>query len=188
MGILLAKQGIQIELLDGAKELDKNPRAAHYAPSAIRELRRAGVLDEIKRDGFIPDGVCWREFDGTYIAGLKTDMSDPDAMQVLPLDRLVKMLFRHLTALPNAEVKMEHKVVGIEQDEKEARVKVETPEGVKMLSADYVIGADGANSQIRKSLFGDWEFPGETLQYQIIATNVSAFHLSNAAADRTGIL
>lgn len=174
MGILLAKQGIQIELLDAAKELDKNPRAAHYAPSAIRELRRAGVLDDIKRDGFSPDAVCWRKPDGTFIAGIKTDMNDPDVMQVLPLDRLVKLLYRHLTALPNAEVKMEHKVVGIEQDEKQARVKVETAEGMKTLSADYVIGADGANSQIRKSLFGELEFPGETLQHQIIATNVSA--------------
>lgn len=173
MAILLAKQGIQVQLLDGAAELDKNPRAAHYAPSAIRELRRAGVLDDIKKDGFIPDAVCWREFDGTYIAGLKTDMSDPDAMQVLPLDRLVKLLSKHLSVLPNAEVKMEHKVIGIDQDEKEARVKVETPEGAKTFSADYIIGADGANSQIRRSLFGDMEFPGETLQYQIIATNVN---------------
>lgn len=173
LAILLAKQGIQVELLDGATELDKNPRAAHYAPSAIRELRRAGVLDDIKKDGFIPDAVCWREIDGTYLAGLKTDKSDPDAMQVLPLDRLVKLLNKHLLALPNAEVKMQHKVVGIEQDEKEARVRVETPEGVKMFSADYIVGADGANSQIRRSLFGDLEFPGETLQDQIIATNVS---------------
>jgi 2-polyprenyl-6-methoxyphenol hydroxylase-like FAD-dependent oxidoreductase len=107
------------------------------------------------------------------------------------LDRLVKLLEKHLSVLPNAEVKMEHKVVGIEQDEKEARVKVETPEGVKMFSADYIIGADGANSQIRRSLFGDWEFPGETLQYQIIATNVSLSAIKKAprgSADNTGIL
>ncbi|KAJ4260736.1 hypothetical protein NW757_001118 [Fusarium falciforme] len=31
----------------------------------------------------------------------------------------------------------------------------ETPDGEKKLSADYIVGCDGANSQIRRSLFGD---------------------------------
>jgi 2-polyprenyl-6-methoxyphenol hydroxylase-like FAD-dependent oxidoreductase len=35
------------------------------------------------------------------------------------------------------------------------------------------LGCDGANSQVRKSLFGK-EYPGETLHSQIIATNVSS--------------
>jgi 2-polyprenyl-6-methoxyphenol hydroxylase-like FAD-dependent oxidoreductase len=64
--------------------------------------------------------------------------------------------------------------VGIEHDEKEARVVCETPEGKKVLGADYVLGCAGANSQVRKSLFGGKNFPGETLHSQIIATNVSS--------------
>lgn len=173
MGILLAKQGITVQLLDAGTKLDENPRASHYSPSAIRELRRAGVLEDVQKEGFIPDAVCWREIDGKFITGIKSDMSNPDAMVCLPLDRLGRIMYRHLQLQPTADVKWSHRVVGIDQDEKEARVKVEGPGGPQTFSADYVIGCDGANSQVRRSLFGDSAFPGETLQSQIIATNVS---------------
>jgi 2-polyprenyl-6-methoxyphenol hydroxylase-like FAD-dependent oxidoreductase len=172
LGILLSKQGINIEILEAAKELDRNPRAAHYASVAVQEMRRAGVLDDVRREGYIPDSVCWREPDGTYIAGIRSHLDDPDAITCLPLDKLVRLYYWHLQKQPTAELKWEHKVVGIDQDEVEGRVICETPEGRKTLAADYVLGCDGANSQIRRSLFGDKSFPGETLHSQIIATNV----------------
>jgi len=137
-------------------------------------MRRAGVLEDVQKEGHIPKGVCWREFDGTFIAGIKSHMEDPDVMVCLPLDRLVKLYYRHLQKEPTAVLKFAHKVVGIEQDENEARVVCETSEGKTVLGADYVLGCDGANSQVRKSLFGDKNFPGETLHSQIIATNVSS--------------
>ncbi|CZR65547.1 related to monooxygenase, partial [Phialocephala subalpina] len=54
------------------------------------------------------------------------------------------------------------RILSIGQDESKAGVEVETPEGIKKLEADYIVGYDGANSQVRRSLFGDWEFPGFT--------------------------
>jgi 2-polyprenyl-6-methoxyphenol hydroxylase-like FAD-dependent oxidoreductase len=136
-------------------------------------MRRAGVLEDVQKEGLVPMGVCWRELDGTFIAGIKLHVDDPDVMVCLPLDRLIKLYYRHLQKQPTAVVKFFHKAVGINQDENEARVVCETPEGKKVFGGDYVLGCDGANSQVRKSLFGDKNFPGETLHSQIIATNVS---------------
>ncbi|OCL06947.1 FAD/NAD(P)-binding domain-containing protein [Glonium stellatum] len=172
LAIMLAKQHIGVQVLDAGTEPDKNPRAAHYAPSAVYDFARAGVINEINAEGFHPDAVCWREADGTFLAGMKRAENIDHPMVVLPLDRLGPLLCRHLQKnCPTAEILWSHKVIGIEQDETEARVQVETPDGVKMYSGDYVIGADGANSQIRRSLFGN-NYPGETLNAQIIATNV----------------
>ncbi len=173
LGILLAKQGVKIQILEAADDLDKNPRAAHYAPSAVYDLNRAGVLDDVKRDGIHPDAVCWREPDGTFIAGIKSRFDIEFPMVCLPLDQLDILLLKHFLAAGDTEILWRHKVVSIEQDDNEARVHVETPEGNKTFGADYVVGCDGANSQIRRSLFGDFNYPGETLQKQIIATNVS---------------
>ncbi|KAK3368432.1 hypothetical protein B0H63DRAFT_528802 [Podospora didyma] len=58
-----------------------------------------------------------------------------------------------------ATIEWEHKVVDIGQDADTAWVNIETPAGRKMIEGDYIVGADGANSQIRRSVFGD-EFPG----------------------------
>ncbi|EOO00965.1 putative fad binding domain-containing protein [Phaeoacremonium minimum UCRPA7] len=70
----------------------------------------------------------------------------------------------------NGQVSWEHKVTGLGQDENKAWVDVETPQGNTKVEADYIIGCDGANSQIRKSLFGN-EYPGFTWDAQIVATN-----------------
>jgi 2-polyprenyl-6-methoxyphenol hydroxylase-like FAD-dependent oxidoreductase len=172
-GILLAKEGVKVQIVEASNELDKNPRAAHYAPSAVYDLDRAGVLDDVKAQGIHPDAVCWRHPDGSFIAGIRNRMDIDHPMVCLPLDKLDILLLEHFLKAPNTEVLWEHNVVSIEQDENEARVNVETPTGKKTFAADYVVGCDGANSQIRRSLFGDLNYPGETLQKQIIATNVS---------------
>ncbi|KAI1623585.1 hypothetical protein EDD37DRAFT_429969 [Exophiala viscosa] len=173
LGLLLAKKGIPIQLVDMSYELDKQPRATHYGPPAMYELRRAGVADEMREQGFFPNGVSWRKIDGTFLAGINVELTsdDPDRMTCLPLNKLGKILYEHISREPTATVSWGHKVVGLGQDDDKAWVDVETPQGPKKLEAEYIIGCDGANSQIRRSLFGDFEFPGKTWDEQIVATN-----------------
>ena len=172
---------IHVTLLEAADDLDENPRAAHYAPSACYDLNRAGVLDEVRQEGFHPDSVCWRKPDGTLLGGLGWSSDEikivSGPMVCLPLDRLDRLLLRHLLSYATAEVLFKHRVLSLDQDDAQARVQVEisADDGTKRtewLVADYIVGSDGANSQIRRSLFGDLNYPGETLQHQIIATNV----------------
>ncbi|CEJ54174.1 hypothetical protein PMG11_00495 [Penicillium brasilianum] len=174
LGILLAKQGIEVELLDAGADLDDQPRAAHYATPATYELARAGVLDDVKAVGIRCKSFAWRKMDTTFIAGMKHDVLPADypySMVVLPLDRLGKILYEHIQRQPTATVKWSHRVVRIGQDQGKAWVDVETPTGTARSEADYVIGCDGASSTVRRELFGP-EYPGETLNAQIIATNV----------------
>jgi 2-polyprenyl-6-methoxyphenol hydroxylase-like FAD-dependent oxidoreductase len=76
---------------------------------------------------------------------------------------------------PTAHVKWSHRVTKVRQEADRAWVDVETPSGPQRMEADYVIGCDGASSTVRRELFGP-EYPGETLNAQIIATNVLPFH------------
>ena len=70
-------------------------------------------------------------------------------------------------------VRWGRKVVAVGQDGKRAWVECETEDGGReRFEGDYVVGCDGANSAVRKGLFGA-EFPGFTWDEQIIATNVS---------------
>ncbi|KAK5551683.1 hypothetical protein LTR46_010278 [Exophiala xenobiotica] len=174
LGLLLAKRGIPVQLVDLAYELDKNPRATHYGTPAMYELNRAGVVDEMRAQGFHPNSVCWRKLDGTYLTGIDMGILGdyPDRMVCLPLNKLGTILYEHISKQPSATVNWGYKVVSLGQDDDKAWVNVETPdEGPKRLEAKYIIGCDGANSQVRRSLFGDWEFPGKTWDQQIVATN-----------------
>ncbi|KOS36420.1 hypothetical protein ACN38_g12839 [Penicillium nordicum] len=174
LSLLLARHGISVTILDAAKELDNRPRATHHGTPAVYELRRAGVIDDVLAEGFLPGTMCWRKLDGTYLAGIdNTVLGDhPDRLVCLPLDRLGKILLRHLDRERTAEVKWNHRVTDIGQDDDKAWVKVTTPNGEVTMEADYIVGCDGASSQIRRSLHGDLVFPGTTWDEQIVATNV----------------
>lgn len=173
-----------MQVLEAADQLDSQPRATHYSPPAVRELRRAGLIEDILAEGFIPNGIAWRKANGTLLGELAANVLPadyPDKMICLPLDRLGKILTRHIATQPTVEVKYSHKVVKLAQTEMEASVVVETKDGELTLSADFVVGCDGANSQVRRSLFGDREFPGKTWDKQIVATNVRHFRVFNIA-------
>ena len=93
-------------------------------------------------------------------------------MVCLPLSKLNLVLQRQISELPHVDILYSHRVTGLGQDSDKAWVSVASPDGTKTLHARYIVGCDGANSQIRRSLFGDWEFPGFTWDQQIVATNV----------------
>ena len=54
-----------------------------------------------------------------------------------------------------------------------AWVECKTAKGEETrFEGDYVYGCDGANSNVRRCLLGDLNFPGKTRDEQIVATNV----------------
>ncbi|KAI1623356.1 putative monooxygenase [Exophiala viscosa] len=174
LALLLANAGVIVEILEGSDKLDESPRASHYSWPALYELQRAGLLEEIRKRGFVAtDGISWRKVDGTLLAKFSIDAIPPDyRLHALPLGRLCALLKERIDGNPNVEIKYLHKVIRIDQSDESARVFVDTPQGEQLLEADYIVGCDGANSQIRRSLFGDGEFPGRTWGVQIVATNV----------------
>lgn len=165
---------MEVDLLDADTKVNDQPRAAHYASPAAYELDRAGVLDDVKSRGFTFGTMAWRKPDTTFVAGTTTEhlpADYPHRMVVLPLDLLGQLLVEHIQRQPTVHLKWSHRVLKVGQDADQAWVDVETPAGQHRMQADYVIGCDGASSTVRRELFGP-EYPGETLNAQIIATNV----------------
>jgi 2-polyprenyl-6-methoxyphenol hydroxylase-like FAD-dependent oxidoreductase len=163
-------------VIDSNEALDDQPRATHYGTPAVHELARAGVLNDIQAEGLICRQFCWRKLDGEVIAGLDSTILEGTMDQVtcLPLNHVSKILLRHILGQQTATISWSHKVVDIGQTEDKAWIDVETFRGSKRLTADYIVGCDGAKSIVRRKLFGADDFPGHTLDEQIVATNVSA--------------
>lgn len=172
---MLAQRGIRATVLEKCDDIDHNPRASFYSAPVIHDLRRAGLMEDIMKEAFVPDGVSWRMMGEPFQEICKMPAENPPGRETivsLPLDELLAIMTAHLAKCPAGKVLFEHEVLGIGQDQGKAWVDVKTPEGEKRMEADYVVGCDGANSKIRRELFGD-SFPGFTWEKQIVATNVS---------------
>lgn len=181
LALLLAelKPRPQITILDAAPALNESPRATHYGTPAIKLFREARILDEIRRDGFLPKHVCWRKLNGERLTGIDCTLlhgtgSEGDGLTVYWVERLCALLERELKARAGVGVQWGHKVVaiksGLSSGDPSASIEVEYAGGQTTLTGDYLVGCDGGTSTIRRLLFGR-NFPGFSWDVPIVATN-----------------
>jgi 2-polyprenyl-6-methoxyphenol hydroxylase-like FAD-dependent oxidoreductase len=156
-----ARFGLNVVLLEEKSRIDDSPRASTTQPPTLEILAALGLIDEYLRVGLVsrtfqfwdrPSRRLVAEFD---FDRLKGETAYPFVVQT-EQHKLANMAIAELRKLGNAEVRMGSRVIGLEQDETQVIIKTED----EALAADYVIGADGGRSTIRKSL--DIEFEGYT--------------------------
>jgi len=183
LALLLAQLAprIDITILDAAETLNESPRATHYGPPAIQLFRKAGILEEIRRDGYMPERICWRKLNGERLAGIDRSLLhdgglDGDGLTVYWVGRLCALLERELKSRAGISVQWDSKVValksGVDSKDPTATIEVERANGENEThTADYIIGCDGGNSTIRRLMFGPRNFPGFSWDVQVMATN-----------------
>jgi 3-(3-hydroxy-phenyl)propionate hydroxylase len=159
------RHGLHVVLIEQAAAIDPSPRAATFHPSTLEMLDELGIMPE-----FVNAGLVARFFDfwdrpaAELIARcdhhvLSDDTRFPYVVQT-EQHKLVGMLLRRLQAEPTAEVMLGCKLTGLEQDSSSVTAHVVSPEGRRSVRADFIIGADGGRSTVRKSL--GIEFEGYT--------------------------
>lgn len=163
-------------LIDRETTIDSRPRAVHLTAPGIQIFRLAGVLEDVRRAGFLPKDWTYRRFDGTSIVTVEdvAVSKSPEATTVLPIGMLCEILLSHAERNPKVLLKWNHRVVDVGQDENSAWATIKEQDGTeKRISGDFLCGCDGGTSQVRKSLFGEKNFPGKTWDVQFVATDVS---------------
>lgn len=173
LALLLARKGIEVTVLEKNHELDRQPRASYYGAPSLHEFARAGILEDVEKQAYHANGMSWRTANGEQICEIiDDDMPKEHRRLSLPLDALLPLLQSHLDRYENARTLLGHEVLGLGQDGERVWIDVKTPDGEKRMSATYVVGCDGANSKVRREVFGTGKFPGKTWDVQIVATNV----------------
>ncbi|KAK3056016.1 hypothetical protein LTR09_003252 [Extremus antarcticus] len=171
----LAQADIRVKCVEALAAIDASPRAMAYHPIAVKELDRAGVLDDCRRIGSAGTGLCWRSTrTKEVIAEIDRAPSKEFPYENLTIGQhlLADIVLEHLKGCKNAEVLFNTKVTAVDQSSGDDVVlTVEDSDGQsRQLTATYCVAADGGRSTMRRLL--DISFDGFTYEEQLVSTNV----------------
>lgn len=184
----LARQDIPVLLLEQQESPQDHRRATTFHPPTLEYLDALGLVDKVLDDGRITpvwqfrdrkEGVI-AEFD---LAALKDETKYPYRVQCEQME-LNRALYATLADMPNVDIRFSHEALSAHQDSDTATVVAKTPDGEESFTGRYVFGADGARSNIRRSL--DVGFEGFTYDEKVVQYGTT-FDVSTAMPDVAGV-
>ncbi|MFC5500884.1 FAD-dependent oxidoreductase [Lysinimonas soli] len=191
----LARRGRRVIVLERRAAPSDQPRA-HVVNARTMEIFRGwGVADAIKREGLHPElarGFSWLTSMSSdalatldYVDEATAERHSPERLCSCPQDLIESVLLQRLAEEPTATVRFDHEVTAIEQRAGGVDLTVRAADDEEVVTARFVLGADGANSTVR-TLIGAGLSRSDALGRR---ANIY-FHadLSEAARDRPNIL
>ena len=147
----LARQGIEVVVLDDDDTLSTGSRAICFAKRTLEIWDRLGCGERMVEKGvswsvgkvYFQDALVYR-FDLLEDAG-----HHRPAFVNLQQYYVEGFLFEAASDEPNLELRWKNRVVGLVQDEACATLTIETPDGAYRLDCDYVVACDGSRSPLR---------------------------------------
>ncbi len=170
----LAREGVNVTVIESNAGIVPEPRAMTYHWTVHDGMERLGLLQDMIEEGFKLHEMCYRilatgEVIRLNIGAMRGHTAHPYAV-VLGQDQLEAIVLRHLSRMPNARIDWRTTMTGLEQDDDGVTVTAERDGETIIYRADWVIGADGGRSQVRKRI--GVSFDGMTWPQRFVATNV----------------
>jgi 3-(3-hydroxy-phenyl)propionate hydroxylase len=160
----LAKHGIDVILAETGLDAAQDLRASTFHSPTLEMLDTLGVAQDLIDMGLKAPVYHWRDRQTGEV--LSFDLAEISDVTRFPFRvqceqyHLARTLSSRLTEQAKARVMFGHRVIHFEQDDQGVTVSLEHVTGITKVRADYLIGADGANSLVRKWL--GIEFDGFT--------------------------
>jgi 3-(3-hydroxy-phenyl)propionate hydroxylase len=161
----LVRQGVPVTVFEGASELSRESRASTFHPSTLDMLDDLGVAGALVATGLIAPRVQYRtRHDGIIAAfdfGAIADLTRHPYRLQSEQHNLTRIIDAKLRGDPNYQIEFDARVTGARQDADRVTVTLARADGgTEERRGRWLIGADGARSEVRKAL--DVEFEGFT--------------------------
>lgn len=151
--IALRSQGINVQLYEKAQEFRPAGTGLGLAPNGLNCLDAIapGIVETLKSSGCEVHHTVLKNIQGETIRANATKYLEQYGQPLLTIwwYRLQQVL---ASRLPSDIIHLNHRCIGFEQDENGVEIHFD---GEKSVYADLLIGADGVNSVIRETLFGE---------------------------------
>jgi 2-polyprenyl-6-methoxyphenol hydroxylase-like FAD-dependent oxidoreductase len=177
--LLLGGKGIDVTVLEAEAAISEELRASTFHPPTLDMMAPYGITAKMLEVGLLcptwqirlhPSG----ERAVFNLSVLKGDSDHPYRLQCEQA-KYCEFVLEAARKLANVTVLFSIPAVGVEQTADDVRVTASSAEGTQTFTADYVIGADGARSVVRRSL--DIEMSGDIYpETTILATTIYPFH------------
>jgi 2-polyprenyl-6-methoxyphenol hydroxylase-like FAD-dependent oxidoreductase len=177
--LLLGSKGIPVVLLEAQGAISEELRASTFHPPTLDMMAPYGVTARMMEAGLLcptwqirlhPSGDR-AVFD---LSVLKGETDHPYRLQC-EQSKYCRFVLDAVRKLPSVEVRFGVAVTDIEQTADAVTVRASSPDGELQFTADYVIGADGARSAVRRAI--DVELSGDIYpETTILATTLYPFH------------
>jgi len=157
LAIDLARRGVGVRIVERATEFFAGSRGDGIQPRTLEVFEDLGVLDAVHAAG-APQALMRIHIDGNLVTERR--MSDPREPTpavpypnpwVLGQSDTETILRKRLAGL-GVEVQLSTALVTFSQDADGVIATLEGPGGTEMVRADYLVGADGGRSTVRKTL------------------------------------
>jgi len=154
LGLLLARSGIRVKVLEKHSDFFRDFRGDTIHPSTLEILDELGLLDEFLK---LPHQEV-RQLRG-QIGDTTLTLADFTHLPIrckflafMPQWDFLNFLAERARVYPGFRLEMESEVSGLTFDgERVTGVRVRTPAGVREVLADLVVGTDGRDSTVREA-------------------------------------
>lgn len=151
LAILLAKQNIQVSLIESEAQVCGGSRALALTKRSMEIIEQTGVSAE-----FLKEALVWSEgfsfYRGQIVHHLDMPFSADDKfapMTNLPQCNMEGILVEQARAL-GVDLRFQTRLNALTQGTDHVALTLDTPEGEYELKAQWVVGCDGARSSVRK--------------------------------------
>jgi 3-(3-hydroxy-phenyl)propionate hydroxylase len=171
--LALARRDIPVLVLEAESGLTLDLRAGTYHPPSLEMMAPYGITDEMHKTAIkVPR---WQIRDRRQGVIVEWDLKDIEDLTPYPYrlhleqHRLTPIILAKLKAFPNAEVRFSHRLTDLSQSGDKVRVIAATPGGTETFEAEWLVGADGGRSTVRKCI--DMGFDGFTWDERFVVAS-----------------
>lgn len=171
---LLAKQGLQILVIDREAEIYNLPRAVHFDDETMRVFQTVGIADELSRYTTVNPGMKFQDQDGAELLDWPREQTITshgwNASYRLHQPDLEMLLREQLQKSKRVHEELACQVVNIAEKANciALSCKHKTTDQSTVFYARYVVGCDGANSLVRESICSDMKDFGFCARWLVV--------------------